>query len=51
MIEKYAIDPELIPPTDDQIRTLRQLGETSMPKTASFAEEKIKELEEENNEI
>ena len=50
MIEKYAVDLTEIPPTDDQIRVLKKLylevGEDfCMPKTASEAEEEIKDMQ------
>lgn len=49
MFEKYAVDPSLIPPTDDQLRTLKEkLGtDFAIPKTAQEAEELICEVKEE----
>lgn len=51
MMEKYAVSLEDIPPTDDQIRTIRELKKSydgfigGIPKTASEADELIREIE------
>lgn len=59
MMEKYAVDLKAIPPTDDQLRTIKRLMENGcekqagfgfattfdMPKTSEEAEMLIKELE------
>lgn len=62
MMEKYAVDLKAIPPTDDQIRTIRRLDEgmrkeagvkskpVELPKTSEEAEYLIKQLEAEYNE-
>ncbi|MEG0728242.1 MAG: hypothetical protein RR420_01330 [Anaerovoracaceae bacterium] len=42
-MEKYAVDLECIPPTDDQILRLRELGYDA-PQTSKQAEELIESL-------
>lgn len=49
MFEKYAVDLNEIPPTDDQLRTIKKLGGDLCVKTASEAEEVIRELMKEGN--
>lgn len=55
MIEKYAVDQSMIPPTDDQLTTIKKLNyilqkEASEVRTADEANKLIKELEEEAKE-
>lgn len=55
MIEKYAVDQSMIPPTDDQLLTIKKLNcilqkEASEVRTADEANKLIKELEEEAKE-
>lgn len=52
MMEKYAVDQSMIPPTDDQLLTIKKLSsvlekEASEVFTADQANKLIKELEEE----
>lgn len=44
MMEKYAVDLNQIPPTDDQLRTLKKLNGSLNVKTASEANDSINEL-------
>lgn len=55
MIEKYAVDNSMIPPTDDQLITIKKLNsilqkEASEVRTAHEADKLIKELEKEAQE-
>lgn len=63
MIEKYAVDLKAIPPTDDQIRTIKRLTSiyqkqasvneyltVEIPATSEDAEKLIKQLEDECDE-
>ena len=52
MMEKYAVDQSMIPPTDDQLLTIKKLNgilqkEASDVRTADEANNLIKELEKE----
>ena len=52
MMEKYAVDQSMIPPTDDQLITIKKLNgilqkEASEVRTADEADKLIKELEKE----
>lgn len=55
MMEKYAVDQSMIPPTDDQLITIKKLNdilqkEASEVRTADEADKLIKELEKEAEE-
>lgn len=55
MMEKYAVDQSMIPPTDDQLITIKKLNgilqkEASEVHTADEADKLIKELEKEAEE-
>lgn len=55
MIEKYAVDLSMVPPTDDQLLTIKRLGsilqkEAMEVSTSAEANVIIKELEKEAKE-
>ena len=55
MMENYAVDQSMIPPTDDQLITIKKLNgilqkEASEVRTADEADKLIKELEKEAEE-